>query len=452
VPLRIDILKYQGQPARTESPVVINEEGGTIGRSTHNAIVLRDETVSRQHAQISFQHGHYYLTDRSSNGTLIYNRDLTIEDEEVELLDGDILRIGDYELRVSIIAESHAAKRPSDFDTPPSPSPPRARSAPERSQKRESGKHPYPEARSVEHAGGSSVQVSELNIDDFFRDTEEEEKSGKSEGAGQNFDDFFEDLDDLPPGPAVQSQEEAPEIGAKAPEAPEVRQQPEAARIEQPAPANVAEPVSEAPAKVNAELFERFLKGAGIEMSSFKETDIPELMENLGAVFRELVNGLWTVLRGRAELKAEIRIPVTMVRPASNNPLKFSPTLDDAVRRLVKRDHPSFLEPLEAVRESFGDIMNHQVAVHAGIQASLIEALDRFDPDRISENKDGSILQTKSKLWKAYCQVYPELKEEALEDIFGKAFIQAYEDQLEKFRFRSEAGNGSKEQDEKRKL
>ena len=188
------------------------------------------------------------------------------------------------------------------------------------------------------------------------------------------------------------------------------------------------------PEEVHAELFDRFLKGAGLESSSFTNSEIPDLMERLGAVFRELVNGLWTVLRGRAEMKAQIRIAMTMVRPSSNNPLKFSPTLEDALRRLLKRDHPGFLEPLDAVRESFGDIMNHQLALNAGIQASLLDALDRFDPERFSGNKDSSILQTKSKFWKAYCEAYPELKEEALEGIFGRAFADAYEDQLKKLR------------------
>ncbi len=160
-------------------------------------------------------------------------------------------------------------------------------------------------------------------------------------------------------------------------------------------------------------------------------------MEGLGAVFRELVDGLWTVLRGRAELKAEIHIAMTMVRPTSNNPLKFSPTLEDAVKHLLKRDHPSFLEPVDAVRESFDDIMNHQLALHAGIQASLVDALDRFDPQRFFEkNKDSSILHLKGKFWKAYCEAYPELKEKVLEGIFGKAFVRAYQDQLDKLRIK----------------
>ncbi len=223
-------------------------------------------------------------------------------------------------------------------------------------------------------------------------------------------------------GPSDQPEPESPHAypGEKepAPEAPEISEQ-----------------IGQAPGEVYREIFDRFLKGAGLDTSSFTDAEIPDLMERLGEVFSELVNGLWTILRGRAEMKAEIRVAMTMVRPSSNNALKFSPTLEDAVRSLLKRNHPSFLEPIDAVRESFADIMNHQLALNAGIQASMVDALDHLDPQRFSEkNRDRSILHTSGKFWKAYCEAYPELREEALEGIFGKAFIQAYQDQLERLR------------------
>ena len=119
VPLRIDILKYQGQPAQIRSPVIINQGGGAIGRAMDNYIVLHDEAVSRRHARISFEDGRYYLLDESSNGTLIYNRDLLVQGEKVELLDGDVLRIGDHELRVRITAAESPASEKYPFVTPP---------------------------------------------------------------------------------------------------------------------------------------------------------------------------------------------------------------------------------------------------------------------------------------------------------------------------------------------
>ncbi len=469
MPLRFDIVKYQGQPAPIRSPVVIDQDGGSIGRAMDNSIVLHDEAVSRRHARISFEEGRYCLIDQSSNGTLIYNRDLLVHGEKVELLDGDVLRIGDHELRVRITAtESPAPERY------PSPAPLRGNSVPVSSGEEEIGEYPHAEARSAEQSKRPSLLVKELSIDDFFKDTDEEDtgkslkaepnrraSSGgvlpafKKEGAGAyskgrgtdeiptDLDELFKDIDDLPPIEAAGGSSEGASGGeAKVDEASSPLYQPEtesrhADREEKPAleTPKISEQIRQAPGEVYRELFGRFMKGAGLETSSFTDTEIPDLMESLGAVFRELVNGLWTVLKGRAEMKAEIRIAMTMVRPTSNNPLKFSPTLEDAVKNLLKRTHPSFLEPIDAVCESFDDIMNHQLALHAGIQESLADALNQFDPQRFSEkNKDSSILRTKGKFWQAYCEAYPELKEDALEGILGKAFVRAYQEQLEKLR------------------
>ena len=192
-----------------------------------NSIVLDDESISRSHASISFEAGRYYLTDHSSNGTFIFNRDLSVEDETVELLDGDILRIGDHELRVSITAESPAFEKSSHA------SPLRGRPAPESSDEREISGVPHPEIRPAEQAKRPSFHIEtfskQLSIDDFFQDTEEEEDARKSlkpgpdrevspvavlpdhnrraaesyakEPVTEEFDKFFKDLDD--PLPAV---------------------------------------------------------------------------------------------------------------------------------------------------------------------------------------------------------------------------------------------------------
>ena len=320
-------------------------------------------------------------------------------------------------------------------------------------------------------AKGPSVVFKEVSIDDFFEDDGEKEDVAKSlkpdtntsrdvppavvvpdlkkrgavpnakgyvtEEIPEDLDKVFEGLDDfLPVAPASPSGGKASEEQSSVLERLDRLHQPEEDPPPKPVPSDskIKEQTRQAPEDVYTEIFDRFLKGAGLTKLSFTDPEIPDLVERLGAVFRELVNGLWTVLRGRAEMKAQIRIEMTMVKPNSNNPLKFSPTLEDALKHLLKRDHPSFLEPLDAVRESFGDIMNHQLALNAGIQAALVDALDQFDPERFSGNRDSSLLHTKSKFWKAYCEAYPELKEEALEGIFGKAFVKAYEDQLEKLR------------------
>jgi type VI secretion system protein len=411
--------------------VVFDRGGGRVGRSSDNRLVLPDESVSRKHAQINYENGRYYLTDDSTNGTLICNSDLLVHHGKVELADGDILQVGDYELSVVITEESHAA---ADFPVAPG----REISSPLKfedhsSEKKPSGMdRPAAQMRPADQRkkpgildNANSIARLPENIEDFFNDTGADEQSiSLPEPEAGPADFTFEklqvsDISDLQP--ASQPKERPKDLGVVQ------------TSISAPDPLTETRHITQV---AQSELFNLFLKGARIEDPNFvNNEELPEVMETLGLVFRELVNGLRTVLRGRTELKAEIRLAMTLVRPAGNNPLKLSPRIEDALKHLLKREHPGFLEPIDAVQEGFEDVMNHQLAMNAGIQASLLEALDQFDPQRfVEKNKDKSPFQTKGKYWRDYCAAYSELKDQALEGIFGKAFVRAYEEQLEKLR------------------
>lgn len=70
-----------------------------LGRETDNDVVLDDPATSRHHAEIVFRDGGYVLTDlRSANGTFVNDRSTT----EAPLKDGDLIRLGQNVIRISI--------------------------------------------------------------------------------------------------------------------------------------------------------------------------------------------------------------------------------------------------------------------------------------------------------------------------------------------------------------
>jgi type VI secretion system protein ImpI/type VI secretion system protein len=153
-----------------------------------------------------------------------------------------------------------------------------------------------------------------------------------------------------------------------------------------------------------------------------------------------MVDGLMAVLRGRSELKNQLRVQATVLKPADNNPLKFYRIVDEALKQLLTKDQAGFADAMDAVREGFADIMNHQLAMTAGIQAAVIKMLDRFDPQQFAKQyEEGVVFQRKAKSWDAYRQSYIEIADKALEDFFGEAFAQAYEEQIRKLRSKTNA-------------
>jgi type VI secretion system FHA domain protein len=83
---------------------------GTIGRLRDNDWVLPDEYISGHHARILFANGSYQIEDTSTNGVFINSpQNRMTRGKPYTLRNGDTVYIDDYEVRVTLGAESAAA-------------------------------------------------------------------------------------------------------------------------------------------------------------------------------------------------------------------------------------------------------------------------------------------------------------------------------------------------------
>jgi type VI secretion system FHA domain protein len=184
-------------------------------------------------------------------------------------------------------------------------------------------------------------------------------------------------------------------------------------------------------ALADSALFNAFLQGAVVECNEILPEQQTETLHRVGQMFRKLIDGTVAVLRSRAEFKSLCRVNMTVIRAANNNPLKFTVSTDDVLRQLIENKTDGFLASTAAIEESFNDIMNHQLAMQAGIQASLTDLLKTFDPKIIEKQfEQGLVLQKKSKCWDKYEETYRNTVEDAVENFFGEEFVKAYEKQM----------------------
>ncbi|MBN2493179.1 MAG: FHA domain-containing protein [Deltaproteobacteria bacterium] len=80
---------------------VLADGANDIGRSSANQVVLDDGSISRLHAKLTVDGDQYILRDmRSSNGTFLNKKRL--EEDEVELKDGALVRFGNLEYAFSL--------------------------------------------------------------------------------------------------------------------------------------------------------------------------------------------------------------------------------------------------------------------------------------------------------------------------------------------------------------
>lgn len=503
--LTIKVVSYKGVPPAQEISSRFDEQGGSIGRSPDNHLVLPDpeKFISRLHARIIFQGGQYFIQDSSTGGTFLGPNDSLLQHNQALLENGQRVRIGEYELVVSLAGEpSHvsATAEPvrqlelaengfldSPFATPEKPAAPDFFSSfidqPESAVFHDSftppkvaDTSPAPGADELDFGdllstldslpGAGSFEKPDLPPlpDDFFAEENEANriptqpeftptpdvlpKESFTQPAFQEAADLFEQ-------PAVSADAQFPEdpFGAQEKPVSAAEEMPSVFQIPRPAagpgktptvaerPEAIQPPAAPAPetyqeqheaAAADGELFRQFLAGAGITDPNFLPADQwPALMRTSGELLRSMVEGLMLVLRARAELKSQFRVAVTTMRAANNNPLKFTPNVDDAIKLMLAPTNPGFVPPKDAVKEGFSDIMNHQMAMTAGIQAALSEILRSFDPELIEKAQgEGLLFQKKAKCWEHYANRYPQLKAVALEEFFGDAFADAYEKQM----------------------
>ena len=174
----------------------------------------------------------------------------------------------------------------------------------------------------------------------------------------------------------------------------------------------------------------------------------PGIYAQLGAILRTVTEGLMNVLQSRATVKSQFRMPMTFVRPVENNPLKFAPGMQDALRALFMTRNPGYLAPTEAYREGLMDISHHELAMLAGVRAAYQAMLTSLHPDKLETQFARRLRRTslvpwdmapvrflnRLRFWGMYRAQFEDFEsdpESHFQLLFGEAFAQAYEEQLQ---------------------
>ena len=94
----------------------------------------------------------------------------------------------------------------------------------------------------------------------------------------------------------------------------------------------------------------------GIDEDGFPGRDPVAEMEKFGREYRLMMEGLMQLLRKRAEEKGNARVAQTVVGASEVNPLKFLPTVDDALVTILAERSPGFLAAEPAIADAVRDL------------------------------------------------------------------------------------------------
>ena len=192
-----------------------------------------------------------------------------------------------------------------------------------------------------------------------------------------------------------------------------------------------------APAAGPDALFDAFLRGLGLDAADAPAGDSAARMEAFGREYRMMAEGLMQLLRLRAQEKGNARIAQTVVGASAVNPLKFMPTVEDALAVMVARRGGGFSGTDAAIAGALRDLAAHHIATWRGTQAALARLIDRFDPAALEAELEAlGLLETlraggrRAKLRVLYQKRFRTIAQSAETQFLGEVgadFREAYE-------------------------
>jgi type VI secretion system FHA domain protein len=435
MPFILRIHSYRNQPTPTPLSRRFDAAGGSIGRTADNDLVLDDpsKSISRKHARIDCRDGHYYLTDIGSNPSLINELALG-SGKEARLNDGDRITIGDYLIEAVFEPEAGAVSKPSI--TRPLPPPPLFPPTPQPT----AGMHTQDLLAGAGILGDALEPAARANVDplglDLFGGVKPDPLSNAFRGADS--DHVSPELQAFPlssgnaPAPQLAIPDDYDPLADYRPAA--------AARVAVPSPHSAHQAGD---AHAHNEVMQALLRGLGLPALKTSRS-ASELAELIGTMLREAVGGIMGVLVARSMMKRESRIEMTMMAAQANNPLKFFPDAESALKQMLTNELAGYMSPQKAVGVAFDDLKSHELATIAGMRAALAGVLQRFDPAAIEKQMTGASVMDamlaanrKAKMWDRMVELYADVAREADDDfqrVFGEQFSAAYEEQVERLR------------------
>jgi type VI secretion system FHA domain protein len=408
--LRLRVVSEHSTRLGSKATKVFGVHGGSIGRATDNEWILPDPEryLSGKHARVDFRAGSYVLVDTSSNGTYVNGAQVPLgKYHDYSLRDGDYVRLGEYELLVSI-------DKTNDF--PPDESAIIAYD----------GESPSSAVRkSTANDLGADLDLSELlEPSDLVIDSDSGVRP--RDAYGQSV------LDDDSPGTPWHMMTRPLKVEAPKPETPKLE-----ASVSVGSASSPQFPKAPPPALYEGDFdigLAAFCRGAGIEPRNISSEARGAVLQLAGQLLRESVLGLMDLNQGRNEFRNKFRMQPPPADPAES-PLNFSRGVDEALVRLLNT-LSTRAGSVEAIRHNFRELKAQNSATLVAIRAAFEEFLTRVDPKELEERfekagKRGVFGgQGKAKYWDLYAELFAGLAQrpaDGFPHLFTETFAKAFE-------------------------
>jgi type VI secretion system protein len=455
--IKLRVISEQYRDLGDSRTRVFGVNGGTVGRAPDNDWVLPDprRVVSGHHFQVLFHGGKYWLVDTSTNGVFVNDSEEPASVAgRTELRDGDRLRMGDYDILVSVdnridflpaAGEEQSATKHMDSDighsldldsllTPRDPG--------------ESNSGSVGNAFGVRlnaEARANLLETLQRSVDSLGESAAE---TPAHLATGRH--------DSVVPSsepPLTSTRTAMPPLPSRAAAQPTPPVPDWALRTRQITQEELADALARRKSRVDARersvpfhqqagtwsdlrsATQAFCRGAGIDPASLSPEALAMLPLVAGQLLREAVVGLNDIAQARGTGVVGTALAALPVAPGnSSNPLRSSASIEQALQRLFESHGRLYAGPVEALRDVLQDARDHEQALAAAMKSGLEAMLGQLAPAGVADQFEQGRARTlapgqdpRPRYWEHYAELYRLLVQPSGPAELPRPFIDAFE-------------------------
>jgi type VI secretion system protein ImpI len=182
----------------------------------------------------------------------------------------------------------------------------------------------------------------------------------------------------------------------------------------------------------------RMARAAGVPEQALARRSWEEAADEWGALLRIVTEEVMRLMAARFEARRIARSSnQTQIQAIDNNPLKFSPTPDDALRLLFGPPTRGYLRAGRAFSASFDDLKRHQLVMFRAMQEAMKMLMEDMSPEAVEaslgEERGLASLMSgsrKARAWEIYAARWKAKamrQEDGMLGAFMLYFSQAYD-------------------------
>jgi type VI secretion system protein ImpI len=375
------------------------QRGIDIGRDQYLDWTLPDPSrfISGRHCEVRWRDGGYWLHDISTNGTFLDGADSRLKGPH-RLRNGERFAIGHYIIVAAIDDEGEGAGP--GLEGAPANAPPSYEDL-----WRPVGEV-APPIDPKELKAPRDLQPVHPDFLDWAVDVPTpyppSQRAGREDGPTAGDMSWAQGPPKLPP-----ASEASPVPSPRRPVW--VSNEPEGPWAARPAASTPAAVSGTDGAAMAADFIGLFARGAGLPEDTFTARDPAQFAEQLGQLMRLVAENVRQLLEARQMARRLSRNSnQTTVQALDNNPLKFAPSAEDALRIMFGPPTRSYLDAGRAFAQGFDNLKGHQLRTFSAMQHALRLMLGEFDPEVIENTAAadrglaGMVGSRKARLWDIY--------------------------------------------------